>query len=157
MDAQSPNLADPALPRHHTPWPQAWAAVFCFAAVAATAAAIARGPQREGIFLPALCLGVMALAAGFDAATSRIPNPITYPAILIGLAANILGFVLHHAAPHLAARWFGAWPGQRSRLLGLLLFGGIGFIGVVFAGMGGGDMKLLEAQSKRDPGPVKGI
>src|SRR4051794_13286276 len=96
MDAQSPILANPVLSRQHGRWPQVWAAVFCFAAIAATTAAIARGPHREGIFLPALCLGVMALAAGFDPATSRIPNPITYPAILIGLAVNSLGFVLHH-------------------------------------------------------------
>jgi prepilin peptidase CpaA len=133
--------AEPAL--HSVPWSEAWAVVVCLSAIAATVGAVAK-PGGAGLFVPALCLGIAILAAGFDAATNRIPNPITYPAVLFGLAINCLSIALHRAAPQMADHWLGA-AGPTQSLLGLLIFGGIGLVGVIFAGMGGGDMKLLAA------------
>lgn len=124
-------------------WPETWVAVISLSALIATVAAVAR-PGSAGLFLPLLCLGATILAAVFDAATGRIPNPVTYTAILLGVALNGLAPLVLHAAPRIAAGWLGA-AGVSQSLHGLLIFGGIGLVGVIFAGMGGGDMKLLAA------------
>ena len=113
-------------------------------AIIATASILIRGGQGAGVFLIALCTGAVLVAAGFDAATGRIPNPITYTAILLGLSVNSLGMVLRRVAPGVAAHWLGV-AGPTQALLGLLVFGGIGMVCLLLAGMGGGDMKLLAA------------
>jgi prepilin signal peptidase PulO-like enzyme (type II secretory pathway) len=134
---------DSPMPRS-VPWIEAWVAIVCLAAIMATVGLMARGGHGEGIFLGAFCLGLTALAAGFDAATGRIPNPITYTGVLAGLFINCLGAALQRISPHLAEQWLGS-AGPTQSVLGLLLFGGIGLVGMFFAGMGGGDMKLLAA------------
>jgi len=126
--------------------------MIALSAVAATVAMLVGGlpaarPAGDaggGLFLPVLCLVVLTVAAGFDAATGRIPNPLTYVAILAGLTLNCVALTLTQVAPRFAASWLGA-AGPTQALLGFLLFGGIGLVGVLFAGMGGGDMKLLGA------------
>ena len=125
-------------------WVEVWVAVVVMSAIIATASILIRGGQGAGVFLIALCTGAVLVAAGFDAATGRIPNPITYTAILLGLSVNSLGMVLRRVAPGVAAHWLGA-AGPTQALLGLLVFGGIGMVCLLLAGMGGGDMKLLAA------------
>ena len=151
MDADTAAIPADSEPATKTPWPEAWGAIVGLAAVVATIAMLVRGhggtdagPSISGLFLPVLCLGVVILAAGFDAATNRIPNPLTYTAVLVGIVLNCLALLLNQVAPRVVSQWLGA-AGPTQSALGLLLFGGIGLIGVVFAGMGGGDMKLLAA------------
>jgi prepilin peptidase CpaA len=141
-DARAPKPA--ADGRAPVPWPEAWTAVVCLAAVVATVGALTGSITGRGLFLPAICLGTALLAAGFDAATGRIPNPITYTGILLGLLLNCAGPALQPVAPRLVSQWLGA-AGPTQAALGLLVFGGIGLVGLMFAGMGGGDMKLLAA------------
>jgi prepilin peptidase CpaA len=98
----------------------------------------------RGLFISLLCFSTLLLAAGFDSATGRIPNPITYTAILLGLALNSLSFLLSRAAPGLADHWLGA-AGPTHSLYGFLIFGLLGVVSRLVRGLGGGDMKLLAA------------
>jgi len=70
------------------------------------------------------------LAAGVDLARSRIPNLLTLPSILAGLAA---------------AAWLGGWSGLGDSLLGVLIcllaYGWIYAVGM----LGAGDVKFLMA------------
>jgi prepilin peptidase CpaA len=127
-----------------TPWLEVWVGVLVLAAIVATAALVATHGIKAGLFVRVLCLGTLVLAAGFDAATGRIPNPLTYNAVLLGLSVNCLGLLLKLAAPRMAEHWLGA-AGPTQALLGLLVFGGVGLVCKLLSGMGGGDMKLLAA------------
>ena len=85
-----------------------------------------------------LLVGVCLAAAIWDVRTGRIPNKLTYPALL---AAPVLwyagGFLT--AGTHEAAAWSGA------SVVGLLA-GGVPFMLLVLTmGLGGGDMKLMAA------------
>lgn len=117
-----------------------WLALWMgMAAVAWTGSLIAALAGHGGHLAATMCLVVLLAATAFDAATSRIPNELTYPAMLIGLA---LGCVAHlGGAP---ARLAGS-AGAVQSVLGLLACGGIGLASMALAGMGGGDMKLLAA------------
>lgn len=126
------------------PWPEIWAGLIGLSAVAATGGLLARGSQGHGLFVPVLCLGMVALAAGFDAAWGRVPNALTYPGIILGLLVNGLGAVLQLAAPRLADHWLGA-AGPTQALLGFVIIGGIGLVSWLVRGMGGGDMKMIVA------------
>lgn len=83
-------------------------------------------------------VAVTLTAAVIDVRTGRVPNRLTYPAILIGLmfwpiAAWLVGEG-DEAWPLTAAAWFGM-------LCGLIPFALL----VMTAGLGGGDMKLMAA------------
>jgi prepilin peptidase CpaA len=77
-----------------------------------------------------IALGVAVAAAGWDVATRRIPNALTFGAALAAFAA--------HA-------WTGGWPGAAQALAGWAA--GVALFFPVFAlgGMGAGDVKLLGA------------
>jgi prepilin peptidase CpaA len=70
------------------------------------------------------------LGAWFDVISARIPNRLTYPAILTALAVRfaLLG-----------------WHGLLEGLFGLFLCGGAFFLLFVIHAMGGGDVKLMAA------------
>ena len=68
------------------------------------------------------------LGAYFDVISRRIPNRLTYPAIVLGLALRAVCL---------------GWRGLGSGLLGLLLCGGLFFLLFVIGAMGGGDVKLM--------------
>lgn len=72
---------------------------------------------------------VVATAGGWDVATSRIPNWLTYPAVAIGVAAAAAG-----ASPSLAGSLWGL-------AVGFVPF----FVLYLFGGLGGGDVKLMAA------------
>ena len=65
-----------------------------------------------------------------DIRTARIPNKLTYSALLSALVVRtaILGF-----------------PGLRSAVVGLLISGGLFLLLFAIGAMGGGDMKLMAA------------
>jgi prepilin peptidase CpaA len=77
-----------------------------------------------------IALGVAVVAAGWDVATRRIPNALTFGAALVAFAA--------HA-------WIGGWPGAAAALAGWAV--GVALFFPIFAlgGMGAGDVKLLGA------------
>ena len=76
-----------------------------------------------------LLVGCVAVtAAVFDLRQRRIPNTLTVPAMLAGIA-------IHTARS--------GWDGFTFSLLGLAVGGGVLLIFFVFGGMGAGDVKLL--------------
>jgi prepilin signal peptidase PulO-like enzyme (type II secretory pathway) len=137
-------IDEPSMARPSLPWLEIWAGVVAFSAVLATINLMVRGQHATGLFVPILCLVVVGLAAAFDAATGRLPNPLTYTAILLGLFINSTGTLLQTTAPAAAEHWLGA-VGPKQAFEGLLLFGGIGVVSFLVRGMGGGDMKQIAA------------
>jgi prepilin peptidase CpaA len=73
---------------------------------------------------------VALLGAWFDVTSRRIPNRLTYPAMLAALVVRLA---------------FLGWRGLLEGLLGLVLCGGIFFLLFVIHAMGGGDVKLMAA------------
>jgi len=65
-----------------------------------------------------------------DVAARKIPNRLTYTALLVALPVRLLTL---------------GWPGLRGGLLGVLLGGGLFYTLFVIGGMGGGDVKLMAA------------
>lgn len=132
-----------ALPAENSiriPWIWVWMILLALAGAGSAIAAALRD-QRDGLFIPALTLGFLLLAAGYDAATGRIPNPLTYTAILIGLAINAAAWGLDRFG-NAPIDWVGA-VGPTQSFVGLLICGGIGILCMIGGGFGGGDMKVL--------------
>ncbi len=130
-------------------WPGYWAMGLALSAVAATATMIIAdrtGSNIGGTFVLSLAFLTCAAAALCDSATRRIPNVLTYPALLIALAINlfIVPVLALNEATVPAAAWFGA-PGMDSALFGFLGCAAIGIISFMFRGLGGGDVKLIAA------------
>lgn len=73
---------------------------------------------------------VALLGAISDVRSARLPNRLTYSAVLAAL-------VLRAA--------FGGWAGLKSGLLGIAIAGGIFCVLYVMGAMGGGDMKMMAA------------
>ena len=70
------------------------------------------------------------LGAWFDVTSRRIPNRLTYPAMLVAFVVRF-GFL--------------GWRGLLEGLLGLVLCGGVFFLRFVIHAMGGCDVKLMAA------------
>jgi prepilin peptidase CpaA len=81
-------------------------------------------------FIPALAVAVAVFAAATDAKDRRIPNRLTYSAMLAGL---LLQGALH------------GWRGLLAGVVGGLLFGGVFFFFYLIRAMGAGDVKLAAA------------
>ena len=73
---------------------------------------------------------VALLGAWMDVISRRIPNRLTYPAMLAAMVVRF-GFL--------------GWRGLLEGLLGLVLCGGAFFLLFVIHAMGGGDVKLMAA------------
>ncbi len=124
-------------------WPALWAVIFILGATGAYIAQRAHG-AGPGLFISTTCLMICLIAAGYDAATSRIPNQLTYTAILAGFLLNSLPGMFKLLGFPGATQWIGA-AGPSQSLLGFGLCAGIGLLCLFLAGMGGGDLKLLAA------------
>jgi prepilin peptidase CpaA len=83
----------------------------------------------DGMFI-ALGTAVAVAAAIFDVKSHRIPNRLTYSALLAGVA-------LHCALQ--------GWAGLRASLWGMAIAGGIFLVFFLVGGMGAGDVKLMGA------------
>jgi prepilin peptidase CpaA len=81
-------------------------------------------------FIAALAVTVAVFAAVKDARERRIPNRLTYPALVIGL---VLQTVLH------------GWRGLLLGVGGVLFFGGAFLLFYLVRAMGAGDVKLAAA------------
>ena len=80
-------------------------------------------------YLLIIASGIAIAGAVQDVRGGRIPNWLTYPAMVGALAV----------------RCAAGWPGLKSGLGGFLLAGGIFFFLFMLGGMGGGDVKLMAA------------
>lgn len=127
-------------------WPWGWwFAGLGLAAAISSLVQILAGFAERGLFVLVLCYVVCVCAAWVDAAMRRVPNLLTYPAILAGLALNgLVAPVLASLDAAVALRWLGS-PGWSEGLLGFLLCAGFGIMGFAARGLGGGDVKLLAA------------
>jgi prepilin peptidase CpaA len=122
-----------------------WVLGACLAAVVAAGLQLWSGQARYGFFLLTMCFAVCIVAAWLDVATRKIPNVLTYPAVLIGLTLNALAPpVLEALGADVAVVWLGA-TGLRDGLLGFGLCAVIGIVSFIARGLGGGDVKLLAA------------
>jgi prepilin peptidase CpaA len=75
-------------------------------------------------------LAVAVIGAGWDVVTYRIPNVLTYTAMVVGLVCHVV-----------FERWAGLYRGPA----GLLLGGGIFLVLYLLRTMGAGDVKLMAA------------
>lgn len=80
------------------------------------------------MLLWAVLLALLAVAAGTDLMWQKIPNWVTYPGCLLGLALRGL---------------LGGWPAAEDGIRGLVLCGGIMLLCFVMFQLGGGDLKLV--------------
>lgn len=87
-------------------------------------------PDDAETTLALLAIGVAAVAVVTDLRRRRIPNALTVPAVVVGLAAN--AFVAGLA-------------GLGWATAGLLIGGSLFLVPVTLGGMGAGDLKLLAA------------
>ena len=130
----------PAVPARF-PWVATWVVLGSLGALISTALVLEAGGMR-GFYLPVVAGLVCLLAGLFDGTTGRIPNPLTYTAILLGLLLNGVTPLLEWAHAHAGVVWLGA-TGPESSLLGFGVCAGLGIIGCLLAGVHGGDLKLL--------------
>ena len=73
---------------------------------------------------------LVVLAAGADVRTRKIPNVLTGPALVLGLATHFA---------------IGGWTGFQSSFTGMLIAGAILLPGWLMRWMGAGDVKLMAA------------
>jgi prepilin signal peptidase PulO-like enzyme (type II secretory pathway) len=123
------------------PWLATWTILLCLAAICNAALILS---TRQGFFIPLLATLLCSLAALFDGWTARIPNHLTYPAILLGLLLNALIPLLDRLHLTSALVWLHA-PGLQLSLMGFAACAGLGLLGAALAGLHGGDLKLLAA------------
>jgi prepilin peptidase CpaA len=142
--ADLPPTVEPRLPRARAvPWTATWTGLLSLSAIL-NALLVFENHGARGFFVPVLAVVICALAALFDACTTRIPNPLTYLAVLLGIAVNAVGSLLVAAHGDTATRWLGA-PGITQSLLGFGACALVGILGMLLAKVGGGDIKLLAA------------
>lgn len=126
-----------------------WVAALFIAAMLASLIQIVGQRTDRGFFLLCLSFCVVAGAALFDVATRRVPNLLTYPALLLGLGLNlVLGTVLSFTGPKVALLWLGSsvsTGGASDAFFGFALCAVIGIVSFMARGLGGGDVKLLAA------------
>ena len=140
-----PLEAEPTHSAHAFSWTAIWILLLSLSALLSSALVIALH-TTHGFFLPVLATAICTVAALFDASTRRIPNPLTYTAILLALAINALASIINRGdAAHLsaAAHWLAA-PGITQSLLGFSVCAALGILAAL-ARAGGGDIKLLAA------------
>ena len=122
-----------------------WVLALSCAAVLMAAIQLRSGQQEQGYFVLSLCLVVCFAAAWSDVATRRIPNLLTYPAILLGLALNgVLPLALEAAGARSALVLLGS-SGSADCFMGFGACAGIGILSFMARGLGGGDVKIMAA------------
>jgi prepilin peptidase CpaA len=142
--ADTPPTLELDVPRAlSVPWPATWIMLLSLSAVV-NALLVVGNHAARGCFVPVLAMSICILAALFDACTTRIPNALTYTAILLGVAVNAVGSLLILSHADTATRWLAA-PALSQSLLGFGACALVGIAGMFIARVGGGDIKLLAA------------
>lgn len=122
-----------------------WILALSLAAVIASALQVYSGQRDYGFFVLSLTFVTCFGAAWTDIATRRIPNTLTYPAIILGLALNgVVAPILEAVGSRPATIWLGS-PGALSSAQGFGLCALVGILSFIARGLGGGDVKLLGA------------
>jgi len=120
-----------------------WVLGLCACAVIASVIHVGFHRSDRGFFMLTLCFMVCLIGGWHDAASRRIPNRLTYPAMMLGLGANLIAHpVLEALGADVALLWAGT-VGPREGLLGFGLCAAIGVLSFLSRGLGGGDVKLL--------------
>ncbi len=98
-------------------------------------------------FSSALLTGVLLVASVTDLKERKIPNWLTYSALLWGLALNAVasGFLIPVAASPLSVQAALGTVGLLDSLLGAACCFGLMLVGYLASGSGAGDVKLLAA------------
>ncbi len=123
----------------------AWILALSVAAISAAGLQYASKQTDYGFFLLALCIVIVFGATWSDVATRRIPNVLTYPAIILGFAFNgVLPFLVERWHLDTAEVFLGA-SGTLECVQGFGLCAAIGIVSFMARGLGGGDVKLLAA------------
>ncbi len=129
-------------PERAWPW---WVAGLGLAATIASLIQILADRREQGVFVLVSCYVVCIAAAWIDAAMRKVPNLLTYPALLFGLAVNcVLVPILTWFGATTPLAWLGS-PGPSQSGWGFMLCAGFGIISFMSRGLGGGDVKLLAA------------
>lgn len=125
------------------PWLATWIILLALSAFAASLLTMTTHGQR-GFFTITLATTLCLLAALFDAWTTRIPNWLTYTAIVVGLVTNVVASICTLQHFDVAQRWLAA-PGINESLLGFAVCAVLGVASIFLTRVGGGDIKLLAA------------
>jgi hypothetical protein len=146
----SASLVDTPRKTTIVPWLAAWIGIASFAALLNAGLILATG-GTHGYLLPLLAVLMCVVAACFDGYCGRIPNPLTYTGVLVGLAINLLIPPLQYLHADAALVWLGA-PGPRESLLAFGISAAVVLVMLLFphgaiTGIGTGDVKLLAAVS----------
>lgn len=124
----------------------AWIAGFCLTAVVASARQILAKTPDHGYFADSISWVVLGTAAALDIAFRRIPNALTYPAILLGLLINVvMPAITALIGPNVVQSWLGGSETPRDGLLGFGSCAIFGLVSFMLRGVGGGDAKTLGA------------
>jgi len=81
-------------------------------------------------FIVVATIVFISMCVAFDVRTLRIPNLVTGPAILLGLAAN---------------GWMSGWSGLAASAIGFAVAVGLLLLPFALGGIGGGDVKMMGA------------
>ncbi len=119
-----------------------WLVGLCMAATAASLWQVTASNGANGALLTIVLHAIVAISAWSDVTTRRIPNVLTYPAIVLGLVVSLMAAPLELAGLGIVNQWTGT-PGTLDAVLGLSVCAGIGIAGFTARGLGGGDVKLL--------------
>lgn len=123
----------------------AWVLAISLAACVASFLQIGLHLSQRGFFVEVLFGFICTAAALIDFAERRIPNVLTYPAILLGLLLNgLLPPLLDAVGFQTAAIWLGS-SGFRGCMLGFGVCAVFGIVSFICRGLGGGDVKLVAA------------
>lgn len=125
----------------------AWIVALSLAAVIASARQVIERQPDHGFFVPTLAWIVIGTAAWLDVSYRRIPNALTYPAILLGLAFNVLVPALSTEpvfGPNVLLSWLGGTTATDG-IKGFGVFAAFGIFSFMVRGVGGGDAKVLGA------------
>jgi len=125
------------------PWLTSWILTLSIAALA-NALLLYLNHGTRGFFLPLVACVCCSLAAVFDAFVQRIPNQLTYPAVLLGLSMNLLVPAFHAMHADTVNVWLGA-VGPRDALYGFGACAIAILATAIFPAVAMGDLKLLAA------------
>lgn len=123
----------------------AWIAALSMSAVIATSLQIVLKTPDRGYFVPVLGWIVLGTMACLDVAYRRIPNALSYTAILLGLFLNGVMPLVTEALRLDTLQTFLASTTARDGFLGFAVCAGFGIVSFMLRGIGGGDAKALGA------------
>lgn len=125
--------------------PALWVLLLSLSAALASLLQVALKRPEQGLFVLTLTFAVCAVALVMDISTRSIPNGLTYPALLLGVALNgLLAPALRQLDASSALAWLGA-PDFVETATGFAICAAFALVSFAVRGLGGGDAKLVIA------------